>query len=161
MSVPHFLTEQHVPFETIFHPPAYTAQKRARYLHTPGAQVVKSVLLAGPSGYVLAILPATRHVDTEALAQALGGPVRLASEEEIAQLFCDCEWGVVAPFGTRYGLPTLLEESLAAETTLVLEVNAHAEAIRLRREDFEQLEQPRRLSFARSLRTRSGSRHVE
>ncbi len=149
MPVPHFLTDQHVAFETIYHPPAYTAQKRAHVLRTPGARVVKSVLLVGPRGFVLAVLPATRQVDTAVLERALGGPVRLATAEEIAELFLDCEWGVVAPFGARYGVPTLLDESLAAETTLVLEVNAHAEAVRLRREDFEQVERPQRLRFAR------------
>jgi Ala-tRNA(Pro) deacylase len=74
----------------------------------------------------------------------------LANEDEIANVFCDCEWGVVAPFGTRYGVPTLLDESLAAEPILVLEVNARAEAVRLRRADFEQVEQPRRLRFSRA-----------
>jgi Ala-tRNA(Pro) deacylase len=148
MPVPHFLTDQHVSFETLFHPPAYTAQKRAHYLHLPGAQVTKSVLLAGPHGYVLALLPAPRHVDTRAVADALGGAVRLATEEEIANVFPDCEWGVVPPFGTRYGVPTLLDETLAAQAELILEVNAHAEAIRLRREDFEQMERPRRVRLA-------------
>lgn len=148
MPVPHFLTDQQVAFETLFHPPAFTAQKRAQYLRLPGAQVAKSVLLVGPGGYVLAVLPAPRQVDTVAVARALGGPVRLATPEEIADVFRDCEWGVVPPFGARYGLPTLLDESLAAEAILVLEVNAHAEAVRLRREDFERVEQPRRLRLA-------------
>jgi Ala-tRNA(Pro) deacylase len=148
MAVPHFLTDQHVPFETLFHPPAYTAQKRAHFLHMPGAKVAKSVLLVGPHGYVLAVLPAPARLDTAAVARALGGPVRLATLDEIGSVFPDCEWGVVAPFGTRYGVPTLMDESLAAETELVLEVNARVEAIRIRREDFEQVEQPRRLRLA-------------
>jgi Ala-tRNA(Pro) deacylase len=155
MPVPHFLSDQDISFETLFHAPAYTAQRRAKYLHLPGAQVAKAVLLAGPGGYVLAVLPATRHIDTTILAAALGGPVRLANEAEIADVFRDCEWGVVAPFGTRYGVPTLLDESLAAESILVLEVNARAEAVRVRRADFEEVERPRRLRFACS-RNRNG-----
>src|SRR5205807_2280879 len=95
-----FLLEQRIPFETLLHPPAYTAQKRARFLRLPGRQVAKSVLLHGPGGYVLAVLPATHHVATERVALALGGPVRLASDDELAAVFRDCEWGVVPPFGT-------------------------------------------------------------
>ena len=148
MSVPHFLSDQQIPFETIHHPPAYTAQRRAKYLHLSGRQVAKAVLLSGPHGWVLAVLPACKRIDLNALARALGGPVRLADEGEIAYVFLDCEGGVVAPFGTRYGVPTLLEESLTEETTIVLEVNAHGEAIRLSRADFEHFEQPRRLRFA-------------
>jgi Ala-tRNA(Pro) deacylase len=149
MRIPTFLTEHHVPFETIVHPPAFTAQKRAKYLHVPGARVAKCVLLQGPAGYLLAVLPATRHVDTERLAEMLGRPVRLAEEREVADVFRDCEWGVAAPFGQLYGVPTVLDESLAPEDLIVVEANSHMEAVRLRVRDFIELEQPRRLAFAR------------
>jgi len=148
MRVPTFLTEHQIPFETIVHPPAFTAQKRAKVLHLSGSQVAKSVLLAGPAGYFLAVLPATHQVDIEALVVALGGPVRFADGREITELFHDCEWGVLEPFGSLYGLPTLLDESLDGETSIVFEGHTHAAAIRMRCRDFEQLERPRRLSFA-------------
>ena len=147
--VPSILSDSRIAYEVLVHPPAFTAQKRAKYLRLPGATVAKCVLLAGPAGFVLAVLPAPRHVDTEALAQALGGPVRLADEREVAEVFRDCEWGVVAPFGTIYGLPTLLDESLAPDAWVVFELNTHSEAVRMRCRDFEELEKPRRLRFAR------------
>jgi Ala-tRNA(Pro) deacylase len=149
MRVGDFLFERPVDHQTLYHPPAFTAQRRARYLHLPGRQVAKAVLLAGPRGYFVAVLPATAQVDAGRLAEALGGPVRLANEAAIADVFRDCEWGVVPPFGTRYGLPTVLEETLAAEDWIVFETTARAVAVRLRCRDFEQLEQPRRLRFAR------------
>lgn len=147
MRFSQFLSQHHVVFETIVHPPAYSAQKRAKYLHVSGKQVAKVVLLAGPEEYLLAVLPATRQVDTEALAVALGGPVRLATDREIPEVFRDCEWGVVAPFGTLYGLATVLDDSIDPEAMLVFE-HTHAEAIRMRCRDFERLERPTRLHFA-------------
>jgi Ala-tRNA(Pro) deacylase len=149
MRIPTFLAEHRVPFETIVHPPAYTAQKRAKYLHVPGARVAKCVLLKGPAGFLVAVLPAPRHVDTTRLAIALGGPVRVAEEREVADVFRDCEWGVATPFGQLYGVPTILDESLSPEDLIVVETNSHMEAVRLRVRDFIELEQPRRLSFAR------------
>jgi len=80
MRAPAFLAEQRVVFETIVHPPAFTAQKRARSLRVSGSHVAKSVLLHGPRGYLLAVLPATQQVDTDALAQGL---VDLAERIEI------------------------------------------------------------------------------
>jgi Ala-tRNA(Pro) deacylase len=148
MRIADFLAEQRVPFEPLPHPPAFTAQKRAKWLRVPGAQVAKCVLLCGPDGYVLAVLPATHHVDTEALSEHLGGPVRLAGDREIAEVFRDCEWGVVPPFGTLYGLPTLLDDSLHPDALLVLETHTHVDAVRLHCGDFERLERPRRLRFA-------------
>jgi Ala-tRNA(Pro) deacylase len=148
MRVADFLSEQHVPFEMLLHPPAFTAQNRAKFLHLPGRQVAKSVLLKGPGGYLLAILPATRHIDPELLSEALGGPVRLATDREITDVFPDCEWGVVPPFGRLYGLPVVLDDSLAPDAWMVFEGNSHAEALRLHCRDYEYLEKPRRLRFA-------------
>jgi Ala-tRNA(Pro) deacylase len=153
MRVLQFLAEQNIRFEPLVHPPAYTAQKRAKYLGIPGKQVAKTVLLAGPEGYILAVLPATHQIDSAALANTLGGPVRLATDREVGEVFRDCEWGVVAPFGMLYGVPTILDESLAEDSWIVFEANTHAEAIRMHCRDFERLEKPRRLCFARPATT--------
>jgi Ala-tRNA(Pro) deacylase len=149
MRVPLYLREQEVPFETLLHAPAFTAQKRAHRLHVPGKLLAKSVLLAGPTGYVLAVLPATCRVDLPAVAAAVGGPVRLARADEVAEVFRDCEWGVLSPFGTLYGLPTLLDASFEPDTIIVFEAHLHAITIRMRCRDLERLERPRRLAFAR------------
>jgi Ala-tRNA(Pro) deacylase len=149
MRVAQFLSEQLVPFETLLHPPAFTAQKRAKFLHLPGRQVAKAVLLAGPQGHVVAVLPAPDHVDTAAVAAALGGPVRLAEDAEVAAVFRDCEWGVVPPFGTLYGLPVLLDEGIPPDALMVFETTTHGEAVRLLCRDFERLERPRRLRLGR------------
>src|SRR5205823_493517 len=67
MRVPVFLADNHVAFETLYHPPAYTAQRRASHLHVPGRQLVKCVLLRAPAGYLLAVLPADARIDLAAL----------------------------------------------------------------------------------------------
>jgi Ala-tRNA(Pro) deacylase len=149
MGLPEFLADRRVPFETIFHAPAFSAQTRAKYLRVPGRQVAKCVLLNGPAGYVLAVLPATRQIDLGALGLELGGPLRVAEDAEVAGVFRDCEWGAVPPFGTLYGVPTILEHSFDPEAVIVFEGNLHVEAIRMRCRDYEGLENPRRLAFAR------------
>ncbi len=149
MRISEYLSEQRIDFERLPHPPAYSAQKRAKYLHLPGHQVAKAVMLAGPAGYLLAVLPATRRVDTGALAEQLGGPVRLANDHEIAEIFRDCEYGVVPAFGARYGIATLLDDDIAPDDPIVVETHTQFEALRLLCRDFERLEKPRRLSFAR------------
>jgi Ala-tRNA(Pro) deacylase len=151
MRISDYLAEQRIDFEWLPHPPAYTAQKRAKYLRVSGRQVAKCVLLASPSGYLLAVLPATRQVDTKVLAEQLGGPIRLANDREIATVFRDCESGVVPPFGTRYGVSTLLDDAIDPDASIVLETDTQYEAIRLRCRDFERLEKPRRLAFGRPI----------
>jgi Ala-tRNA(Pro) deacylase len=147
MRVAEFLSDQHVAFETVVHPPAFTAQRRAKYLHIPGRQVAKSVLLAGPTGFVLAVLAATHHVDVAAVSRVLGYPLRLANHLEIADLFRDCEWGALTPFGTLYGLVTIVDESLDPDAQIVFEAQMHAVTISMHYRDFDHLEKPRRFRF--------------
>jgi Ala-tRNA(Pro) deacylase len=151
MRLAAFLAEERVSCELLLHPPAFTAQKRAKFLHVSGGRVGKCVLLRAPSRWLLAVLPATRRVDLDALAEALGGPVRLANSQELGEVFRDCEWGAAPPFGRLYGLETLLEESISPQAWLVFETHTHMEAVRIRCDDFERLERPRRLRFARSV----------
>lgn len=148
-----FLADREVHFETVVHPPAYTAQRLAKHLHVSGRQVAKSVLLVAPGGYYLAVLPATHQVDFAAVGQALGLPVRLARREEIADRFNDCEQGTMSPFGGLYGLSTLLDDSFASDSHLIFEVQRHSLAIRMRCQDFERVERPRRFRFARPITT--------
>jgi Ala-tRNA(Pro) deacylase len=149
MRVPQFLVEQQVRFETLVHAPAFSSQMRAKHLHVPGNQVAKAVLLVGPEGAFLAVLPATSHVDTVSLGLLVGGPVRLAKDDEVAAIFRDCECGVVNPFGTLYGLKTVLDESLHPESWIVFEGHTHEAAIRMLCSDFELLEKPARRRFAK------------
>jgi Ala-tRNA(Pro) deacylase len=149
MRVSEFLNGEHIAFETLLHAPAYTAQHRAKFLGVSGKQVAKAVLLRGQEGYLLAVLPAPKRIDTNSLSSTLGGPIVIASAEEVAVVFRDCEWGVVGPFGKLYGIPSVLDSSIALDDMMIFESDTHAEAIRIRCRDYESLERPRRLSFAR------------
>jgi Ala-tRNA(Pro) deacylase len=149
MRLPDYLAGQQINFETILHPPAFSAQKRAKRLRLPGRHVAKSVLLRGPEGFLLAVLPATRQIDTSRLAEILRGPVRLATNAEIADVFRDCEWGVVSSFGAVYGLVVMLDETLDANDWIVFETTSRFEAVRMRCGDYERIERPRRACFSR------------
>jgi Ala-tRNA(Pro) deacylase len=148
MRIPHFLDENHVCFETMIHPPAYTAQRLARRLQVSVSELVKSVLLHGPTGYVVAVLPATQRVDLAAAMAILGRPLRLAQPVEIASLFRDCQWGNVVPFGTLYGVPTIVDDAIDPDGTIVFSAHRHFLAIRMRYRDFATLERPQRCRFA-------------
>jgi Ala-tRNA(Pro) deacylase len=148
MRVSEFLTECHVPHETMVHPPVFTAQRRAHLLHITGKRVIKAVLLASPKGFFLAVLPASMRVDFSAVCKHLNTDVRLAKESEIAETFSDCERGVMVPFGRLYGVKTLLDASLEPDTWIVFEAERHFMTIRMWCRDFEKLEQPVRFAFA-------------
>jgi Ala-tRNA(Pro) deacylase len=91
----------------------------------------------------VAVLPATRNINFDQASQALGGSkLALATEVEITEHCPDCEIGVLPPFGSQYGMKTIVDESLAADDEIVFEGNTHRDAIRMKFNDFQRLEQP-------------------
>jgi Ala-tRNA(Pro) deacylase len=147
MRVANFLADSQVSFERILHAPAMTANRRAHVLRVPGGRLAKCVLLKSAKSYHVAVLPATQRIDLDKVGSHLGGEVRLAQTGEISEVFRDCEWGALAPFGTLYGLSTLLEDSFDPNALLIFEAQLHAVAIRMCCRDFENLEHPTRLIF--------------
>jgi Ala-tRNA(Pro) deacylase len=149
MKLDDFLTSRQIPFERLHHRPVYTANRMAQALHVPGREVAKTVLLRTGNGYALAVLPATHQVDLDQVREDLGTDnVAMATEAEMDQLFPDCERGAVPPFGSLYDLPTVVDESLADDESIVFDANTHEDAIRMAYRDFEALEHPRRGHFA-------------
>jgi Ala-tRNA(Pro) deacylase len=151
MKVSELLKTRQVKFDVITHPDTYDAQRMAQTLHVPGREVAKTVLLKEPGSatYVVAVLPATRTVDFKRASAMLGGgQLELASEDELSQLCPDCEVGALPPFGSQYGMRTIVDQGLTDDEEIVFEGNSHHEAIRMRFVDFQTVEQPLIGSFA-------------
>jgi Ala-tRNA(Pro) deacylase len=152
MRLDELLTDRHVPYEHLHHPPAYAANRTAQVLHVPGREMAKTVVLRADGRYVLAVLPATHRLDLEQVRQDLGAErVEMASEAEMDRLFPDCERGAVPPFGSLYQLETWVDASLADDERIVFDAQNHQDAIRMRYRDYEAVEHPRQGHFARHL----------
>ena len=149
MSVQEFLQDQHVRFRCVHHDPTFTAQEMAHTLHIPGDHVTKTVVLEADGKYVLGVVPATHCIDMHLAGKALGAQtLKLALEQDLSKICNDCQPGAIPPFGSRYGLRTLVEESLTHEEYLVFQGSSHDETLCMRYRDFEALEEPEVASFS-------------
>jgi Ala-tRNA(Pro) deacylase len=149
MGICNYLQSRHVRFDPILHRPAASATKRAQSLHVPGRFVAKVVLVRAEGAYALAVLPATHRIDPERLAQTLVlADLRIATEDEVEQVFGDCERGALPPFGSLYGLKTVVDSSLAGSGEIVFGANTRHEGVRMRYRDYEAIETPIRARFA-------------
>jgi Ala-tRNA(Pro) deacylase len=151
MNVTTFLKERKCWFERLPHLPTYSALRMAHEIHVRGRDVAKTVLLRADGGYkyVVAVLPANKMIDFAQASELLGGSkLELATEIEVANHCPDCEFGVLPPFGSRYGMPTIVDSSLAEDEEIVFEGNTHVEAIRMRFEEFCRIESPLVAPFA-------------
>ena len=143
MNIQKYLSNHKVPFDTLDHEPTYSAQTLARAVHVSGKEVAKSVLIRVDDTYVLVVLPATRSVDLTKVRRVLGAEMaELATEGDCGHLFVDCEFGARLPFGSQYGMKTLMDETLLADDEIVFEGNTHQEAIRMQLKDYRRLEEP-------------------
>ncbi len=141
MSVPQsiadFLTGEGVPYSTLTHPVAYTAQEETAAAHIPGREWAKTVVCFAGDEPLLAVLPAPYAVDLKQLRQvAAVKTLRLAREDELEALYPDSEPGAMPPLGPLYGQRVIVETSLAANPEIVFNAGTHADAIRMRYTDF-------------------------
>lgn len=131
------------------HPVAYTAREVAAVEHIPLHKLAKTVVFTSEEGYGMAVVPADSFVDLEELRMLLGvNALRLAREEELAELFPTSELGAMPPFGNLFGLEVFFDRSLVNEEFIAFNSGTHRDLIHMAVEDFLRLVQPAIGEFA-------------
>ena len=143
------LDQAHVSYEPVFHAPTHGAEYTASVMHVPGKEMAKTVVLRAGEKTLLAVLPASYHINLRKLAAVVGAPVQLAEKQECNTQFPDCEPGAVSPFGELYGLAVYLDEALAEDPEIVFSAGTLCNAIRMGNLDFVRLAKPQICSFAK------------
>jgi Ala-tRNA(Pro) deacylase len=146
-----YLDENGVKYEVIAHPSTHSAPETAETLHVPGKEVAKVVMIKDGPENVMTVLPASLMVDLPRIQEVLGRDwnrrIRLATEAEFAELFPDCEVGMMPPFGNLYGLDVLVDAALTEDEDIIFPAGNSREAIRMKYDDFERLVVPRVVDF--------------
>jgi Ala-tRNA(Pro) deacylase len=144
-----FLDSHKVKYVTMTHSRAYTAQEIASLAQVRGDEFAKTVIVRIDGAMVMAVLPASYHVDLTLLkAAAKGKKIVLSSETEFRDKFPECETGAMPPFGQLYGMPVYLDESLTRDKEIAFNAGTHHELIRLSYEDFARLAQAKVAKFS-------------
>jgi Ala-tRNA(Pro) deacylase len=112
--------------------------------HVPGREIAKVVIVRSGAEFAITVLPAPARLDLERARGALGKPdLVLATEQEFAGLFPQCQAGAMPPFGNLYGLSVWVDEGLTADDKIVFNAGTHTDTVRLRYSDFARLVQPK------------------
>jgi Ala-tRNA(Pro) deacylase len=135
-TVRDYMTEHGLRYDVLTHPHSHNSMETAQLAHVPGSCLAKSVILGAEEGFVMAVLPSTHHVQLGRLSRQLNTTLRLATEEEVAQLFADCELGAIPPLGAAYGMRTVMDDSLADQQEIYFEAGDHEKLIQMDRDDF-------------------------
>ena len=134
-----YLAKRGIAYEVVVHPRAMSATRSAQASHVPGDRLAKAVVVKDAEGFKVAVLPASHHVELEALSRLLERPAGLASEAEASELFADCETGAFPALGSAYGLDVIVDDSLSEQPEVYLEGGDHASLAHLKAEQFHQL----------------------
>ena len=137
------LVRNHIPHLHTSHKNAYRAREVAEAEHLPPYMLAKNVIVYGPEGYAMAVVPADCKIGLEDLARALNmAHVRLATEEEVRDRFPDSEVSAVPPFGAFFGLPVYADVRLADEKYIFFSAGTHRDAIHMAFSDYVRLADP-------------------
>lgn len=138
-TITSYLGKREIDYEAVAHPRSITAGETARRAHVPRQRVAKGVLFCDEQSYTLAVVPASSRVDPSALASLLKQALMLASEDELALMFPDCEIGAVPALGAPYGVPSVVDAALLSEADVYLEAGDHRHLLHVTGGDFRRL----------------------
>lgn len=75
-------------------------------------QILKTLIVAGPSGLAVAVVPVPSKLSLKAVAAALGWPRAAMAERAAAERSTGYVLGGISPLGQRRRLPTVLDSSV-------------------------------------------------
>jgi Ala-tRNA(Pro) deacylase len=139
LTLQQYLDDQHIDYDVMVHERTRCSSRTAQASHVPGDCLAKGVVLTREGGYVLAVVPASCRVQLEAIRQMLRCPVEMATEEEIATLFPDCDAGAVPPVGAPYAVEAIVDDSLDRQADIYFEGGDHRSLVHLRGAQFREL----------------------
>ena len=75
-------------------------------------------------------------MDLDAVSNFIRHPIGLATEEEVAAVFADCEVGSIPPVASAYGLTSVMDDGLEGLKEVYFDGGDHCSLIRINGRDF-------------------------
>lgn len=139
LSLQKFLDGRGIAYDVLPHDRTLRSSSTAEASGISEDNLAKGVLIRRRAGYMLAIVPASHHVKLDELGAWLDQPVGLATEQEVAAVFGDCELGAVPPVAGAYGLPAVMDDSLEGFNDIYFEGGDHRTLVHLNGYNFHRL----------------------
>lgn len=139
ISLQNYLDSHAIAYDCLPHRRTGCSTDTADVSQISSENLAKAVVLKRREGYILAVVPASSQVLLDGVGGWLRQPVSLATEDEIAALFPDCEPGAVPPVAAAYGLRSLVDDSLEGRTDIYFEAGDHRTLVHVSGETFHKL----------------------
>ena len=135
-----YLKERGSDYTLLSHPHSESSMETAESAKVPGDALAKGVVLKDADGLLL-VVPSDYHIELDTLNDRLGRKLSFVAEEELGEIFPDCELGAVPAIGAAYSLPTLWDpdSSLGGQDYLYFEAGDHTTVVRVTSAHFREL----------------------
>ena len=135
-----YLEEHQIAYQAIPHFHSHSSIGTAVTSNIPLSQIAKAVLLKDHEGRnIMAVLPANNKISLSALNEELRASYQLVKENEVYNLFADCEHGAVPPVAEAYNMPMVCDTTLDSLDNVYIEAGDHETLLRLDRQNFENM----------------------
>lgn len=144
-----FLDQRRVMYSSIPHRTAFTSYSTAKAAHIDKSEFAKPVMVKVDGTLAMVVIPADERVDLDKLRERTRAKrVDLATEEEFAPHFYDCEAGAMPALGNLYGVPVILSAKLAKRARIAFNGGTHSELVQLSFNTYEYLTSPHAVTYA-------------
>jgi Ala-tRNA(Pro) deacylase len=138
-----YLKASGIRYSWSMHRSAETAIETAKAEKMPAHEFAKVVVYFCETGFGMAVVPGDRLVDLCEIGYLLGvSYIRFARENEMTELFPDCEQGAMPPFGDVFRMPVLVDAETAKNKFITFNIGSHRDAVRMNFEDYRALVNP-------------------
>lgn len=131
-----FLNDHHVDYDLVNHPHSCCSLESAHLAQVPTHQVAKAVVLEDDDGYIVSVMPSNNRLDIEWVNESTGRNLEMAEEDELPNLFQDCDLGAVPALGNAYGIDVIWDEQLTNASDVYIEAGDHENLIHMQGKDF-------------------------
>ncbi len=127
-----YLDRHGIDFDLLAHKHTHDSVATARAARVEPKKLAKGVLLCDDEQYVLAVVPADKHVNLFALRELLDtSGLTFATENDMEYIFRDCERGALPIIGPAFGLSTAVDDELLDQGDIYFEAGDHEHLVHL------------------------------
>ena len=134
-----YLETEGVRYDLIEHPYTVTSMRAASEAHVPCEELAKAVVLHDGEGYIMAVVPATHHIQLGKLRKQYRRHLSLAEEKDLRELFSDCSVGAIPPVGKAYNIDVIFDDHLNECQDVYFEAGDHTDLVHVTGKDFRTL----------------------
>ncbi len=135
-----YLSDKNISYQAVEHFHSNSSIGSAVTANISLNQIAKAVLLKDHEDRkLMAILPANNKISLSALNDSLHGEYRLVKEQEVYQMFADCDLGAIPPAAEAYNLTMVCEQELDKLENIYLESGDHETLLRVDRQGFKDM----------------------